>query len=284
MLRLDSVLEVDPFDSLSTWRFLKFPFLLTGRLSRSPRQLRPSCAYKALHVLPALLCAAPDVCRRSSAAWLPPSSSHAGALGLAVSWLQRRSDDYVEWVKHFPSLKEIWSWIRNNLRLMNSTMISYVNSFPKIQPWFHDIIHSTEFTHMNSYMISWLWIHQHEFRGEFIHMNSDIWIHDILHNHEFISEFISWIHIRFHDHEFICDISWPMNSYMNSCIWRISWNHTWIHVYQGSRWPRPRARLRRHGELLKLLRLAEWLSLINCQLEVTNVVEPGITSSSKYWI
>ena len=142
--------------------------------------------------------------------------------------------------KHFPSLKEIWSWIRNNLRLMNSTMISYVNSFPKIQPWFHDIIHSTEFTHefihMNSDMISWSWIHQHQFRGEFIHMNSDIWIHDILHNHEFISEFISWIHIRFHDHEFICDISWPMNSYMNSCIWRISWNHTWIHVYQGSRW------------------------------------------------
>ena len=66
-------------------------------------------------------------------------------------------------------------------------------------------------------------------------MNSDIWIHDILHNHEFISEFILWIHIRFHGHEFICDISWPMNSYMNSCIWRISWNHTWIQVYQGSR-------------------------------------------------
>ena len=37
-------------------------------------------------------------------------------------------------------------------------------------------------------------------------------------------------------HEFICDISWPMNSYMNSCIWRISWNHTWSHVYQDSRW------------------------------------------------
>ena len=167
----------------------------TSTLSRSPRQWRPSCAYKALHVLPALLCTAPDVCRRSSAAWLPPSSSHTGALGLAVSWLQRRSDDYVEWVKHFPSLKEIWSWIRNNLRLMNSTMISYVNSFPKIQPWFHDIIHSTEFTHefihMNSYMISISWIHQHEFRDEFIHMNSDTWFHNILHDHEFISEFIS---------------------------------------------------------------------------------------------
>ena len=51
-------------------------------------------------------------------------------------------------------------------------------------------------------------------------MSSDIWFHDIL-----------------HDHEFICDISLPMNSYMNSCIWRISWNHhnTWNHVYQGSR-------------------------------------------------
>ena len=68
------------------------------------------------------------------------------------------------------------------------------------------------------------------------YMNSYIWIHNILHDHKFISEFIWWIHIRFHDHQFICDISWPMNSYMNSCIWRISWNHTWIHVYQGSRW------------------------------------------------
>ena len=120
-------------------------------------------------------------------------------------------------------------------------MISYVNSFPRIQSWFHKILHSTEFTHefmiMNSYMISLSWIHQHEFRDEFIHMNSDMisrysswsWI---------ICEFILWIHIRFHDHEFICYISWPMtrNSYMNLCIW-ISWNHTWNHVYQGSRWP-----------------------------------------------
>ena len=73
-------------------------------------------------------------------------------------------------------------------------------------------------------------VHQHEFRDKFIHMNSDIWFHDILHDHEFICEFILWIHTRFHDHEFICDISWPMNSYMNSCIWRISWNHTWNHV------------------------------------------------------
>ena len=37
-LHLDYVLKVDLFDSLSTWRFLKFPFLLTSRLSRSGRQ------------------------------------------------------------------------------------------------------------------------------------------------------------------------------------------------------------------------------------------------------
>ena len=58
------------------------------------------------------------------------------------------------------------------------------------------------------------------------------WFHDILHNHEFICEFILWILLRFHDHEFI----WPMNSYMNSCIWRISWKRTWIQGYQGFRW------------------------------------------------
>ena len=119
-------------------------------------------------------------------------------------------------------------------------MKSYNNSLSWIQVWFHDILHNTEFTHefiiMNSYMISLLWIQQHEFIYEFIHVNSDMWFHDILRDHEFISEFILWIHIRFHNHEFICSISWPMNSYMNSCIWKISWNHTWIHVYQGSRW------------------------------------------------
>ena len=54
--------------TFSTWRFLKFPFLLTSRPSWSRRQWRPSCAYKALHVLSALLCAATIICRRSSAA------------------------------------------------------------------------------------------------------------------------------------------------------------------------------------------------------------------------
>ena len=39
---LNSVLEVDPFDSLSTWRFQKFPLLLTSRPSRYTRQWRPS--------------------------------------------------------------------------------------------------------------------------------------------------------------------------------------------------------------------------------------------------
>ena len=99
-------------------------------------------------------------------------------------------------------------------------------------------IHFQEFSHdftiffialhgfmiMNSYMISLSWIHLHEFKDEFIHMNSDIWFHNILHDDEFISEFILLIHIRFYDHEFICAISWPMNSFMNSCIWRILWH------------------------------------------------------------
>ena len=119
--------------------------------------------------------------------------------------------------------------------LMNSTMISYVNSFPRIQPWFHDILYSTEFTYafiiLNSYMILLSWIYQHEFRDEFIHTNSDIcqWFHDILHDHEFISEFILWIHIGFHDHElwhfmtyeFIYEFMYMKNtvkSYLKSCV------------------------------------------------------------------
>ena len=60
-------------------------------------------------------------------------------------------------------------------------------------------------------------------------------ISQFLHDLNSYCELTLWIHIRFHDHEFICDISWPMISYLNSCIWRISWNHTWNHVYQGSR-------------------------------------------------
>ena len=126
----------------------------------------------------------------------------------AVSWLQRRGDDYFGWVKHFPSLKQIWSWIWNNLRLMNLTMISYVNSFPRIQPWFHNFLHSTEFTHefmiMNLYMITLSWIHQHELRDKFIHMTSDIWFHDILDDHEFIYEFIYMKNI--------------VKSYLKSCV------------------------------------------------------------------
>ena len=101
-----------------------------------------------------------------------------------------------------------------------------LNSHIWIHIWFHD----HEFTSMNSEVNSYIWIMTYEFTIFFIIMNS------YLNSYQFISEFILWIHIRFHDHEFICDISWPMNSYMNSCIWRISWNHTWKHVYQGSRW------------------------------------------------
>ena len=126
----------------------------------------------------------------------------------------------------------------------------------RIHQWNHIRIHfyesSYDFTiffitlnsYMNSFkwnlcMISWFWIHPHEFINEFIYMcyymNSDIWFHHILYDHEFISELIIWTHIRFYDHEFICYISWPMNSCMNSCKWRIKQNHTWNHVYQGSR-------------------------------------------------
>ena len=64
---------------------------------------------------------------------------------------------------------------------MNSTMVSYVNSFPRIQSWFHDILHSTEFTHkaiiMISYMISLSWIHMrhfmtYELMHEFLYMKN----------------------------------------------------------------------------------------------------------------
>ena len=49
-----------------------------------------SSVEEALHILPALLCAAPDFFLRSSAAQSPQSSSCTAGLRLAVSWLQRR--------------------------------------------------------------------------------------------------------------------------------------------------------------------------------------------------
>ena len=82
-------------------------------------------------------------------------------------------------------------------------MISYVNSFPGTQPWFH-------FIALNSHMNSWLWIqiwfYYHEFTGMNSKMNSYIWIltYDftiffMIKNSYLNSEFISWIHIRFHN-------------------------------------------------------------------------------------
>ena len=69
------------------------------------------------------------------------------------------------------------------------------------------------------------------------------WIHTIMtydftmfYDHEFIFKFILWIYAIFHDHQFMCAIWWPMKSYMILCILRISWNHTWNHGYEGSRW------------------------------------------------
>ena len=165
-------------------------------------------------------------------------------LGLAVSWLPRRGDDYFGWVKHFRSLKQIWNWIRDNLRLMNSKMISYVNSFPRIQPWFQleDILHSTVFTYefMN---------HDHQFICDFIIMNSPSWIQRWIHAYEFwhmmsimswysswswIHIWIhsmnsnkiswSWIHMRhFVTNEFIYKFMYMKNiviSYLKSCVWR----------------------------------------------------------------
>ena len=78
-------------------------------------------------------------------------------------------------------------------------MISYLNTFTTIQPWFHNIIHSNEF--IDEFII-WIliWFHNYEFNcmkidddeilDEFIHIKSDIWFHYIIHDHEFISELI----------------------------------------------------------------------------------------------
>ena len=68
-------------------------------------------------------------------------------------------------------------------------MISYVNSFPIIQPWFHNILHSIA-----------SWIH--------------IWIHD----NEFIYDFIM---LHFMTYEFIYEFMYVKNivkSYLNSCV------------------------------------------------------------------
>ena len=85
---------------LTQWRVLKFPSLLTSRQGRSWCEWRPTSGHcpsslnvvhQALQVLPTLLCAAtPYFCRHSSAVQTPLSRSRAAALGLAVSWLQRR--------------------------------------------------------------------------------------------------------------------------------------------------------------------------------------------------
>ena len=139
MLLWNSVPEVDPFDSLSTWRFFKFPPLLTSMLGRSWRQWHPSCAQKAIHIHPVLVCAAaPDVCCKQ---WLPSSSSSSTAdSGLSPGLTGSEQDhDYFGWVKTFPSLKQIWSWILSKLKINEFNYDSYKNSFLGIQPQFHDI-------------------------------------------------------------------------------------------------------------------------------------------------
>ena len=197
-------------DSLSTWRFLKFPFFLTSRPSWSWRQLRQWCAYKAFHVLPALLCAAPDVCCRSSADWSPLSNSHTAALGCAImNELTVKNQWWLLWMSKTFSLTE--------------TNLNLNQEYFKINKFNHDF--TCEFISRNSAMISqyslWHWvytrIHDYEFIYDFIIMNSPFWIQRWIHTHEFwhmISWYSSWswIHILIH----------IMNSY------RISWS--WIHM------------------------------------------------------
>ena len=95
-------------------------------------------------------------------------------------------------------------------------------------------------SHMNSWLWIHIWFHYHVFASMNSKMNPYIWIltYDFtIHSYYvFIWDFIIMnSYATFHD----------MNSYMNSCILefmytklllRISWNHTWNHVYQGSRW------------------------------------------------
>ena len=99
-------------------------------------------------------------------------------------------------------------------------MISYVNSFPGIQPWFHDILHSTEFTHqfmiMNSYMISLSWIHQHEFKDEF-NLTYDFTIFFMI---------IKWYLNSYYEFKYDFMI---MNSYVT---FHDLWIHIRIHVYE----------------------------------------------------
>ena len=100
----------------------------------------------------------------------------------------------------------------------------YLNSAFCILRWIHIYIW---IYNMNSYMTSYIWFQHPESLYEIINMNSDMisryfsrsWIHIG------ISEFMLWIHISFHDQEFICYSSWPKNSDMRTCIWKISWNH-----------------------------------------------------------
>ena len=110
-------------------------------------------------------------------------------------------------------------------------------------------------------MNSYIWIHifmNSYMNSESIHLNSYTWIHILMNSYiHFIYEFrCIWIHIiisymnsyndymnLYYVYEFIY-----MNSYMNSYkLWihmifsymnsYVSWNHIWIRVYQGSRWP-----------------------------------------------
>ena len=122
------------------------------------------------------------------------------------------------------SLKQICSWILINLRVMNSALISYVNSFLEIQSSFHSFLHTGR-----SYNWIYRWIHNYEFIHDFITMNSTACIQKWVHKYEFwpiISQYSSWswIHTWIH----------ILNSYMISSSWiHILHFMTWIHIYIG---------------------------------------------------
>ena len=64
----------------------KVSFIADKQARQISTPVTSNVVHQALQVLPTLLCAAtPDVCRRSSAAPLPSSSSSSASLGLLVS-------------------------------------------------------------------------------------------------------------------------------------------------------------------------------------------------------
>ena len=156
----------------------------------------------------------------SAVAAAPPGSHWAAATQkpLGLQWADCK-DDYSGWVKHFPSLKQIWSCIWNDLRLMNLPSQQWFHMWLHFQEFSHDstiffiLVHNTvtEFTHefmiMNSYMISLLWIHRHEFGDELWILTYDFTIFFMIMNsylnsyYEYATFHDLWIRIWIHSYE-----------------------------------------------------------------------------------